>query len=80
MNHSFTLTVDHRLTDDELDRLFEAGGDDTAPERTADGQTLIHFDREAPNLGQAVASALGTLTAAGLTVIGITAPDPAEVA
>lgn len=77
--HSFTLTVDHQLDDDELDALYAAGGDDTAPE-TADGQTLVHFDREAPTLGEAVTSALTTLAAAGLTVIGVTAPDPAEVA
>jgi hypothetical protein len=77
--HSFTVAVGHPLSDDELDRLFEAGGDDTAPE-VCSSVTLVHFDREAPSLEEAILSAFFTLSRAGLTVAGVTAPDPAEAA
>ena len=59
-NQEFTLVVDHRLTDEELDRLFEAGGDDTAPELQAD-RTVIRFDREADSLAAALLSGLDTV-------------------
>jgi hypothetical protein len=75
-NHEFTLVIDHQLDGEELDRLFEAGGDDSAPE-LQDGQTSLHFDRDAATLAEAVASALFTVTVAGLTVIAIQAPDVA---
>lgn len=74
--HGFTIAVDHELDGAELDRLFEAGGDDTAAE-VGGGRTLIHFDRDAATLAEAVASALFTVTVAGLTVAGVEAPTGA---
>jgi hypothetical protein len=75
-NQEFTLVVDHRLTDAELDALFEAGGDDTAPDLQAD-RTAIRFDREADTLAAALQSGLDTVARAGLRVIGVQAGDVA---
>jgi hypothetical protein len=79
MIHSFTVVVDHAMTDDELDRLFAAGGDDSAPE-ISERETRIHFDRAANSLAEAVTSALLTVATAGLVAVGVHAPDPVQVA
>jgi len=73
-NQEITLVVDHRLTDAELEALFEAGADDTAPELRAD-RTAIHFDREADTLADALQSALADVTRAGLKVVAVQAGD-----
>ena len=75
-NQEFTLVVDHRLTDAELDALYEAGCDDTAPELRGD-RTAIHFDRDADTLANALTSALADVTRAGLTVVAVQAGDVA---
>ena len=69
-NQEITLVIDHRLTDAELDALFEAGGDDSAPELLAD-RTAIHFDRDADSLAAALQSALDVVTRTGLQVVGV---------
>lgn len=73
-NHSITVVVDHRLNGMELDALFEAGADDTAPELRGD-RTTIHFDRDAATLADALQTALADITRAGLQVIAVQAGD-----
>lgn len=58
--YSFTLQLNRVVRDDELDAIFEAGLDDAAVEGD-----LMHVDREAPNLLEAVWSAARQIVAAG---------------
>jgi hypothetical protein len=53
------------LTDDQADRLFAAGCDDGTP-AGCDGVAWIHFDRQAPSLEEAIATAVVQVQAAGL--------------
>lgn len=63
----FTLRLNQEPSDAELDALYEAGCDDTAPE----GE-LIHFDREADTLAQAIASAVADVEKVpGLAAVGV---------
>jgi len=63
--HDVTLVVNHRITDDDIDAIFEHA-DDATPEREhGQGRTLVHFAREAPSWPAAVVSALTDLEAAG---------------
>ncbi len=83
--HRFTLSlsgIDDRLTDAELDRLFEAGCDDALIGCTA-GQWSAEFDREAPSLAEAIVSAVRDVEAAsveGLAVEGVKTDEPDELA
>ncbi|MGH3441229.1 MAG: hypothetical protein ACRDUY_04135 [Nitriliruptorales bacterium] len=60
--YSFTLILDHReeLTDEGLDRLYEAGCDD-ATFGMASGVVVADFDREAPSAEKALRSAIETV-------------------
>ena len=55
--HVFTVVIDRRPTDDELDALYAAGCDDAAF-GVDDGLPLAEFDREAQTLADAIASAV----------------------
>jgi hypothetical protein len=67
----FTLRLNREPTDEELDLLFEAGCDDSAPEGA-----LLHFDREADTLLHAVLSASRDVSKVpGLRVTGVTRDD-----
>jgi len=72
-NCEFTLVVDHRLSDDEVDALFDRV-DDVTPEREF-GRTLIGFDRKAASLAEALVSALRDVEAAGLIVSSVQSED-----
>lgn len=52
----FTLVLDRRPTDDELDALYGAGCDG-AIFGQEDGLPVAEFDREAPTMADAVARA-----------------------
>jgi hypothetical protein len=74
--YEFTFMLDHALSDDETDTLYEAGGDDTTPEiNQRANSSLLHFDREAPSLGEALVSALHTVEAAGLRAVAVDSDD-----
>ncbi len=83
--HRFTLPLSgiaDRLSDAELDRLFEAGCDDALIGCTA-GEWSAGFDRDAPSLAEAVLSAVRDVEAAGvegLAVEGVKADEPDELA
>lgn len=72
--HSFTLILDGAdpLTDENLDRLFEAGCDDATFGARA-GQFHAEFDRAAPSFGEAVRSAVRDVERAvpGLRVVRV---------
>ena len=52
-------------TDEHADALFEAGCDDSTL-ASRDGQTWVHFEREAVSLEEAIRSAVTQVLSAGL--------------
>jgi hypothetical protein len=73
-SHEFTFVIDHPVSDDDLDALFDAGCDDATPEQN-DSRALLHFDREAPSLAEALVSALADVERAGLQVGAVRSDD-----
>jgi len=71
--YEFTFVVDHPLTDEEIDALFERA-DDVTPEQEQH-RMLLGFDRDAESLATALVSALGDVEAAGLTVGSVRSED-----
>lgn len=64
------------LTDDQSDRLFQAGcGDGTIVSR--DGTTFVRFSRESSSLEEAIRSAAADVQTAGFGVDHIEVPCPA---
>lgn len=72
--HVFTVVLDRRPTDDELDALFVAGCDDAAF-GTEHGLPVAEFDREAPTLADAIASAVRAVETAGLVALRVLDED-----
>jgi hypothetical protein len=66
------------LTDDQADKLFAAGCDDGTP-AGCDGVAWIHFDRQAPSLEEAIATAVAQVQGAGLLVSKVTLDAGATV-
>lgn len=73
-SHEFTLILDHAPSGEEMDALFEAGCDDSAPETVA-GNGWLHFDRAADTLLQALASAIRDVESTGLVVCAVASDD-----
>ncbi len=68
MKYEFSLILTGpELTDEDADKLYEAGCDD-ASILTRDSVTRLQFDRQAANLDEALASAIQSVEHAGLTV------------
>jgi hypothetical protein len=68
MKYEFSLILSSTgVSDEDADRLFEAGCDD-ASLSMRDGFTRLQFDRTAANLDEALASAIQNVERAGLTV------------
>jgi len=68
--HEFTLTLQgdfEDLTEEMLDRLFEAGCDDATVSMTG-GRVFLDFDREAASMKDALVDAIRDVRAAGLEV------------
>jgi len=65
--YCFTVTLEGVVdwTDAVLDRLYEAGGDDTTP-GSREGVAHVDFHRDAASLDLAVASAIRTISDARL--------------
>ncbi|HEX5269129.1 MAG TPA: hypothetical protein VFW33_01515 [Gemmataceae bacterium] len=55
------------ITDEQADRLFDAGCDDGTPV-SRDGVAWVHFDREASSLEEGIRSAVAEVRSAGFTV------------
>lgn len=71
--YEFTFMVSDRLSDDQVDELFDRA-DDVTPEREDSG-TLLGFDRTADNLAAALVSALRDVEAAGIQVSAVRSED-----
>lgn len=72
--HVFTLVLDRRPNDDELEQLLDTGCDDAifGVER---GLPIAQFDREAPAMADAIASAVREVESAGLRVLRVLDED-----
>jgi hypothetical protein len=70
-SYEFTLKLNREVTDDELDALYEAGCDDAGIETGPLG-AFADFDREAPSLAHAIASAVRDIDKVpGLRAVGV---------
>jgi hypothetical protein len=72
--HAFTLVLDREPTDDEFDALVEAGCDD-ASFGVEDGLSIAEFDRQAPTLADAIASAVRAVESVGLRALRVADQD-----
>lgn len=72
--HRFTAHLDRQPTDDELDLLYEAGFDDSAPV-LANGSGEIWVTREAPTLAAAIVSVVADAERAGFQVVALEDED-----
>jgi len=66
--YEFDLYLDNvaEISDDQADKLFEAGCDDGTPV-SSDGGAWVHFDREAESLEDAIRSTVAQVQSAGFT-------------
>ena len=72
--HVFTLILDREPTDDEFDALVNAGCDDAAF-GVEGGLAIAEFDRKAPALADAIASAARAIESVGLRAIRVVDGD-----
>jgi hypothetical protein len=72
--HVFTLVLDQEPTDEQLDALVEAGCDDAAF-GVEHGLAVAEFDREAPTLADAIASAVLGVESVGLRALRVLDED-----
>ena len=72
--HEFTIFLDRQPTEDDYDRLYEAGFDDSAP-GVENGRGVIHVTRHAADLPSALRSALSDANKAGFRVVGVQDED-----
>lgn len=73
-DRDFTLVIDHPITDEETDDLFESGCDDATPE-VGSTRTQLHFHRRAASLIAAIVSAVLDVERANLIVAGVGTND-----
>lgn len=75
-SYDFTLRVNRAgyLTDDEIDAIYEATNGEAHVEDGPGGVT-VSFDREAPSLVAAIASAVRDLASIGLHAVGVLQDD-----
>lgn len=66
--HTFTLHLTSLPTDDEIDRLLAPGCCDDGTVSISDGRASVDFDRDAPTIDGAIASALADVRSVGLDV------------
>ncbi|HMO86457.1 MAG TPA: hypothetical protein PKC18_16210 [Lacipirellulaceae bacterium] len=68
MKYEFSLILTKsEVTDEHADQLYEAGCDDVSI-LLRDGVARLQFDRHAPNLDEALASAIQSVERVGLAV------------
>jgi hypothetical protein len=71
---TFTLTISRQPTGEEFDALYANGCDD-AIFGQEDGVSIAEFDREAPTLADAIASAVIEVERAGLAAVRVLDTD-----
>lgn len=72
--YEFTVALDRAPDDDDFDRLFEAGLDDTTPE-TRDGHGVLNVAREAATMSAAILTVVRDVERAGFRAVGIEDDD-----
>jgi len=72
--HEFTIFLDRQPSEDDYDRLFEAGFDDSVA-GVESGRGVIHVARQATDLPSALHSAIADAGKAGFRVIGVQDED-----
>lgn len=72
--YEFTMVLDRDLSDEDYDRLFEAGLDDSSP-GSESGHGYIAVTREAPRLLDAIVSAVHDTVRAGFRPVAIEEED-----
>jgi hypothetical protein len=72
--YEFTMVLDRDLSDDDYDRLFEAGLDDSSP-GSESGHGYIAVTREAPRLLDAIVSAVHDTVRAGFRPVATEEED-----
>lgn len=70
----FTVALDRAPADDDFDRLFDAGLDDTTPE-TRDGRGVLNVARDAASMSAAIVSVVRDVARAGFRVVGVEDDD-----
>lgn len=70
----FTVVLDRAPVDDDVDRLFEAGLDDSVPETRA-GRGVLSVARESETLAEALAGVLSDIARAGFRAVSIEDDD-----
>jgi hypothetical protein len=77
-NHSFTLILTgvDAMTPEMAEALYEAGCDDSTP-GSIGGVVMVHFDREAESLGDAIGSAIKDVEKAGYKVARVEVEEAA---
>lgn len=74
-SYDFILYVDTpELSDDQVNRLFEAGCGDGLP-GSSRGESMVCFSREAESLESAIRSAVEDVSRAGLRATRVELPD-----
>ena len=73
-DYDFTAILDRAPHEDDYDRLFEAGLDDTTP-GTEDGRGVLMVSREAESLSAALVSVFQDAERAGFLVVGVHQQD-----
>ncbi|TFD22596.1 hypothetical protein [Cryobacterium sp. TMS1-13-1] len=72
--YEFTVTLDRAPVDDDYDRLFDAGLDDTTP-GTEDGRGVLMVTRESASLSAALVSVCEDAGRAGFRIVGLQQGD-----
>jgi hypothetical protein len=72
--YEFTVTLNRVPAEDDFDRLFEAGLDDSTPE-IRDGRGVLNVHRESASLSAAILSAVADIERAGFEAVSITDED-----
>lgn len=72
--HHFTAYLDREPTDDEIDLLYEAGFDDSSPERGG-GRGLLRVSRKAATLAEAIVSVVDGARRVGFRVVALEDED-----
>ena len=73
--YTFTVHLDRSPTDDEIDRLYDAGLDDCTPVCSPTGHGRLMVAREADSMTQAILTVVAEISEAGLNAVGIDSDD-----
>jgi hypothetical protein len=74
--YDFTVHLDRApVSDEDFDRLYEAGLDDTSPVTSPDGRGELMVSRHAASMSDAILSVIADINKAGFRATGIDAED-----